>query len=275
MKGSYPRILQDKERGEEARKLFDDAQSMLKQIIEEKWMKAHGVVGIFPALADGEDIEVYNHKGSPETREILARLHTLRQQSKKPAGTPYLALSDYLTQKKDATHNDYVGAFAVAVGEGMETRLQEFEKNHDDYSAIMLKALADRMAEAFAEVLHLKTRTEIWGYACGENLDTEALIREQYDGIRPAPGYPAQPDHTEKITLFRLLEAEKNTGISLTESMAMLPVSSVCGLYFSHPESQYFALGKIDKDQVEDYAMRKGMYIPEAESWLGPVLIYS
>jgi 5-methyltetrahydrofolate--homocysteine methyltransferase len=274
MKGSYPKILDDAERGPEARKLFNDAQNMLRKIVEEKWLKAHGVVGIYPALADGDDIEVYTPDSSLQQKTNRCRFHTLRQQSLKPDKQPYIALSDYVLQKKDAGQLDYIGAFAVAVGEGIEEKLKAFEKNHDDYSSIMLKALADRLAEAFAELLHEKTRKSIWAYTPSEELNTDALIREEYAGIRPAPGYPAQPDHTEKLTLFDLLEVEKNTGITLTESMAMYPTAAVCGLYFSHPEARYFALGKINKDQVEDYAKRKGMPIGEIETWLSPVLSY-
>jgi 5-methyltetrahydrofolate--homocysteine methyltransferase len=203
-------------------------------------------------------------------------LHTLRQQSRKPAGQPNLALSDFLLSRDEAGgKTDYIGAFAVTAGKGIEEHVARFEKQHDDYSAILLKALADRLAEAFAELLHRRIRTEFWGYAKDEQLTLEQQIREEYIGIRPAPGYPAQPDHTEKRTLWSLLQVEKNTGISLTESLAMYPTASVCGLYFAHPDAHYFGLGRISKDQVKDYARRKGVSVHEAEQWLGSVLAYT
>ena len=204
--------------------------------------------------------------------------HTIRQQTKKPAGQNNVALSDFilpLPEKGTAgKESDYIGAFAVTTGIGIEKKLKEFEKNHDDYSSILLKALADRLAEAFTEHLHARVRKEFWGYAKDEKLTNEEIIQEKYQGIRPAPGYPAQPDHTEKKTLFKLLEVEKNTGITLTESMAMFPAAAVCGLYFSHPDSHYLGVGKIQKDQVEDYARRKGMSLEETEKWLNPILAY-
>jgi 5-methyltetrahydrofolate--homocysteine methyltransferase len=267
MKGSYPKIFKDPVRGEEAKKLFDDAQRMLKKIISEKWIKANGVVGIFAANSSGDDIEVYDGKGN-----VTAVFHTLRQQTLKPQGQANLALADFIAPRGE--RKDYIGAFAVATGEGIEEWVKHFEKDHDDYSAIMLKALADRLAEAFAELLHEKVRKETWGYSVSEQLSAEELIKEEYAGIRPAPGYPAQPDHTEKPTIWELLSVEKNTGIQLTESMAMYPTAAVSGLYFSHKLSHYFGLGKISKDQVEDYAKRKKMTVADVERWLGPVLGY-
>lgn len=276
MKGSYPRILSDPSRGAEATKLFNDAQSMLKKIIDEKWLQARAVVGIYPAAAVNDDIEVYENNGSRPGKKI-AQFHTLRMNTKKPAGQYNVALSDFLKPKdlsSGAGSNDYIGGFAVCTGFGIDEHVAAFEKNHDDYSAIMLKALADRLAEAFAELMHKKVRTEIWGYATDENLKNEELIREEYAGIRPAPGYPAQPDHTEKLILWDLLDVEKNTGIILTDSLAMVPTAAVSGLYFAHPEAHYFGLGKINKEQVEDYAKRKNMPLEEAERWLGPALGY-
>ena len=269
MKGSYPKILKDPERGVEASKLFDEAQLMLKKIISEKWLQANAVIGIYPANATADDaIEVY----ADDTRtKVIHTFHAIRQQTLKPEGQSNMALSDFVAP---APYHDYIGGFAVTTGIGIDEWVLKFEKDHDDYSAIMLKALADRLAEAFAEVMHLKVRKELWGYASDENLATEELIKETYKGIRPAPGYPAQPDHTEKITLFKLLDVEKNTGITLTESLAMLPTAAVSGLYFSHPASQYFGVGKISKDQVEDYAKRKNMALPETEKWLGTILNY-
>jgi 5-methyltetrahydrofolate--homocysteine methyltransferase len=271
MKGSYPKILKDPTRGEEARKLFADAQSMLKKIIDEKWLKASGVIGIYPANSVGDDIEVYEDENRKKVKTVF---HTLRQQTKKPAGQHNIALSDFIAPNSELRTPDYIGAFAVTTGLGIDEHVARFEKDHDDYSAIMLKALADRLAEAFAELMHKKVRKEVWGYAKEETLSNEDLIKEEYAGIRPAPGYPAQPDHTEKTTIFNLLDAEKNTGIILTESLAMFPTAAVSGLYFAHPQSHYFGLGKIAKDQVEEYAARKGMTIEEAERWLGPNLSY-
>ncbi len=274
MKGSYPKILKDPVRGEEARKLFADAQKMLKQIIDEKWLEARAVIGIYPANAVEDDIEVYEDENRKKVKTVF---HTLRQQTKKPAGQYNVALADFVaprTNDSGQTTPDYVGAFALTTGIGIDEHVARFEKDHDDYSAIMLKALADRLAEAFAELMHKRVRKEFWGYATGEDLKNEELIKEEYAGIRPAPGYPAQPDHTEKPTLFKLLDAEKNTGIKLTESMAMFPTAAVSGLYFAHPQSHYFGIGKIQKDQVEEYAIRKGMGIDKAERWLGPNLAY-
>jgi 5-methyltetrahydrofolate--homocysteine methyltransferase len=274
MKGSYPKILNDPERGEEAKKLFNDAQKMLKQIIDEKWLKANAVIGIYPANAVDDDIEVYEDESRSK---LKTKFHTLRQQTKKPVGQYNLALSDFVAPKSPDSAlptPDYIGAFAVTTGIGIDEHVARFEKDHDDYSAIMLKALADRLAEAFAELMHKKVRKEFWGYAKDENLKNEDLIKEEYAGIRPAPGYPAQPDHTEKPELFKLLDVEKNTGITLTESMAMFPTAAVSGLYFAHPDSHYFGIGKIAKDQVEDYAKRKGMDLEIVERWLGPNLSY-
>jgi len=268
MKGSYPKIFTDPERGPEAKKLFDDAQQMLKKAIAGRWLTAKAVVGFYPANAVDDDIEVY----SDEKRSTaLTKFHTIRQQTKKPAGQANVALADFVKPKG---HADYVGGFAVSTGFGIERKLAEFEKQHDDYSSIMLKALADRLAEALAELMHKRVRKEFWAYAQNENLSTEELIQETYRGIRPAPGYPAQPDHTEKITLWKLLDVEKSTGITLTESLAMYPTAAVSGLYFAHPQSHYFGIGKITKEQVEDYSRRKQMKVEEIEKWLGPNLAY-
>lgn len=275
LKGSYPKIFNDPNRGAEAKKLFDDAQAMLKKIISEKWLKANAVIGIFPANSSGDDINIYDDNSA---KKIKCTFHSIRQQTKKPAGQYNLALSDFVAPKSQTQHSepntDFIGAFAVTTGIGIDEQVKRFEKNHDDYSAIMLKALADRLAEAFAELMHKKVRTEIWGYAKDEKLSNEDLIKEEYKGIRPAPGYPAQPDHTEKKTIWKLLDVEKNAGIKLTESMAMFPTAAVSGLYFAHPDSHYFGVSKIQKDQVEDYAKRKGMTLQEAEKWLGPNLGY-
>ena len=269
--GKFPRILNDAVVGKEATKLHEDAKSMLSKVIQEKWFTAKAVIGIFPANSTGhDDIEIYTN----EKRDVLlTSLHSLRQQTQKPAGKPNYALADFVAPGETGV-KDYIGAFAIAVGFGMEVYLQQFEKDHDDYSAIMLKALADRLAEAFAERLHIRIRKEFWDYSHDENLNTEALIAEKYQGIRPAPGYPACPDHTEKSLIWDLLKVEENTGIKLTESLAMVPTSAVCGLYFSHPESRYFGLGKINRDQVEDYAIRKSFELHEMERWLSPNLGY-
>ena len=273
MKGSYPKILKDPTRGEEARKLFADAQNMLKKIIDEKWLRAVAVIGIYPANAvHDDDIEVYSPSPDlPEGKEVLCTFHSIRQQTKKPAGQYNVALADFIAPKGKT---DYIGSFALTTGIGIDGHVKRFEEDHDDYSAIMLKALADRLAEAFAELMHKKVRTEIWGYAKGELLSNEELIKEEYAGIRPAPGYPAQPDHTEKLTIWKLLDVEKNTGIILTESLAMVPTAAVSGLYFSHNDTHYFGVGKINKEQVEDYAKRKKMSFADAEKWLGTILAY-
>ena len=269
LKGVYPRILNDTKHGAEATKLFNDAQVMLKRLIDEEWLKANAVVGIFPAATIGhDDIEVLGENGKP-----ICHFHSIRQQTKKPAGQYNIALADFIRPKNGTEHHDYIGAFALTTGIGIDAHVARFEADHDDYNAIMLKAIADRLAEAFAELMHHKVRTEVWGYASHENLSSEELIKEKYQGIRPAPGYPAQPDHTEKQTIWQLLDVEKNTGITLTESLAMVPTAAVSGLYFSHPQAHYFGVGKINAEQVQDYAVRKNMDIEEAMRWLGPVLI--
>ncbi|WAC58453.1 methionine synthase [Brevundimonas sp. SL130] len=265
--GRYPMILEDEIVGEAARDLFEDAKLMLKRIIDEKWFTAKGVVGFWPARADGDDVIVF----ADESRDAeIARFHTLRQQIKKTNGKPNLALSDFIAEQGD----DYIGAFAVTAGHGELEIAKRFKDAGDDYSAILATALADRLAEAFAERLHKEVRTQLWGYAADETTGIDDLITEQYQGIRPAPGYPAQPDHTEKATLFRLLQAEDNAGMALTESFAMTPPASVSGLYFGHPGSHYFGVGKIDLDQVEDYARRKGWDVATCERWLAPILNY-
>ncbi len=271
MKRQYPKIFSDPELGTEAKKLFADAQHMLQEIVDKQLLEARAVVGFYPANVSNDDtIEVYHD----ETREdVLTEFHTLRQQGKKGANVPNLAFSDFLAPKQTGKR-DYIGGFAVSAGFGIEKLLDAYAAEHDDYRSIMLKALADRLAEAFAELMHAKVRKELWGYAPHENLANEELIKEQYQGVRPAPGYPGCPDHTEKITLFNLLDAEAKTGISLTENLAMYPASSVSGLYFSHPESRYFGLGKIGQDQVADIAQRKGMPQEELERWLSPNLNY-
>jgi 5-methyltetrahydrofolate--homocysteine methyltransferase len=270
LKGQYPRILQDDKYGEAARHLLDDAEAMLKQLIAEKWLKANAVVGFWPANSIGDDIELYI---DDSRTKVLARLHTLRQQMAREGDKANLALADFVAPK-DSGVADYIGGFAVTAGIGEEDVARRFERANDDYSKIMVKALADRLAEAFAEALHEKVRRELWAYAPDEKLSNEQLIAEDYAGIRPAPGYPAQPDHTEKRTLFKLLDAEKVAGLKLTESCAMWPAAAVSGLYFSHPESRYFGVGKIGRDQVQDYAARKGWTLEEAERWLGPILNY-
>ncbi|GFO83420.1 MAG: hypothetical protein A49_30470 [Methyloceanibacter sp.] len=270
LRGTYPRILDDDKYGEAARPLFEDAQAMLKQLIEEKWLTANGVVGFWPANSIGDDIELY----TDDTRtKPFVTFHTLRQQMARSTGKANLALADFVAPK-DTGIADYVGGFAVTAGIGEEDVARRFELANDDYSKILVKALADRLAEAFAEAMHEKVRKELWAYAPGENLSNEALIAESYAGIRPAPGYPAQPDHTEKRTLFRLLDVEKEIDVQLTESCAMWPGAAVSGLYFSHPDARYFGIGKIGRDQVADYAARKGWPLDEAERWLGPILNY-
>ncbi|MGB0918498.1 MAG: methionine synthase [Flavobacteriales bacterium] len=268
--GRYPKILEDEVVGEAATKVFADAQAMLKRIIDEKWLSANGVVGIWPANAVGDDVELYTDESRSE---VLSTVHTLRQQSKKAANVANIALADFVAPKETELP-DYMGGFAVTAGLGIETKLEEFAKDHDDYNSIMLKSLADRLAEAFAEKLHSIVRKETWGYDTSEALSNEELIREKYRGIRPAPGYPACPDHTEKPELFKLLNAGSITGMSLTDSLAMMPAASVSGFYFAHPQSKYFGLGKIEKDQVEDYATRKGMEVREVERWMSPNLNY-
>ncbi len=270
LKGTFPRILHDDKYGEAARQLYEDAQSMLSQLIREKWLTANGVVGFWPANSVGDDIEIYADEAR---KKRIATLHTIRQQMDRERDKSNLALADFVAPK-DTKLADYVGGFAVTAGIGEEDVARRFERANDDYSKIMVKALADRLAEAFAEALHEKVRRELWGYAPEERLTNEELIAETYAGIRPAPGYPAQPDHTEKGTLFALLEAEKATGLKLTESYAMWPAAAVSGLYFSHPDARYFGVGKIGRDQIEDYASRKGWSVAEAERWLSPILNY-
>ncbi|HKQ91614.1 MAG TPA: methionine synthase [Blastocatellia bacterium] len=269
LKGVFPRILDDRVAGPQARKLYEDAQALLERIVSRRELRAHAVYGFWPANSVGDDIEVY----ADETRSrVLTVFHTLRQQSEKRAGQYNQALADFISPRESG-RIDYIGGFAVTTGVGLEELCERFERDHDDYNSIMAKALADRLAEAFAELLHKRAREE-WGYGRSENLSHEDLIKERYRGIRPAPGYPAQPDHTEKRALFDLLQAEQNAGVHLTESFAMTPASSVSGLYFSSPDSKYFALGKIERDQVEDYAQRKGMEVREVERWLAPNLNY-
>lgn len=271
LSGRYPAILEDEVVGEAARNLFRDAQTMLKKIIEQKWLTANAVIGLFPANSiNHDDIEIYSDKSRSK---VLMIYHTLRQQTVKPAGRPNLCLADFVAPKESGII-DTIGLFAVSAGFSIDERVKAFEAANDDYSAIILKALADRLAEAFAEHMHSRVRREFWGYAKDETLTNNQLINEEYQGIRPAPGYPACPDHTEKGPLFALLEAEKRAGIIITESFAMLPTAAVSGFYFSHPESTYFAVGKIGKDQVEEYAKRKGWTIDEAEKWLAPILAY-
>jgi 5-methyltetrahydrofolate--homocysteine methyltransferase len=270
--GKYPAILEDEVVGTEAKKLLQDAQSMLRRIIDEKWVEARGVIGLFPANTDVEALESISiHREGIPGKETT-RLHHLRQQNQKAPGLPNYCLSDFIAPS--GVKADYIGAFAVTAGIGIEKHVKAFEAAHDDYSAIMLKALADRLAEAFAERMHERVRTEFWGYAAQEKLDNEQLISEDYTGIRPAPGYPACPDHTEKRTLWELLDVERNTGMILTESCAMYPAAAVSGWYFSHPEAKYFGLGQIGKDQMTDYANRKQMTLEETERWLAPVLNY-
>ena len=267
--GRFPQILEDDIVGEAARSLYADAQAMLKKIVEEKWFTAKGVVGFWPANADGDDVVVY----ADEARVTeLARFHTLRQQIAKADGKPNVALADFIAPI--GTKPDWIGGFAVTAGHGEAEIAARFKAAGDDYNAILAAALADRLAEAFAEAMHRKVRTELWGFSPDEPFDIEALISEKYQGIRPAAGYPAQPDHTEKATLFRLLDAPARVGVELTESFAMTPASSVSGLYFAHPQAHYFGVGRIEKDQVEDYARRKGWDLVEAERWLAPILNY-
>ena len=263
--GKYPNILTDEVVGEQAVILFNDAQKMLKQMLEENWLEAKGIYGIFPAnQINDDDVELFDENG-----KHLQTFLTLRQQSAKTKGAPNIALADFIAPK-DAGITDYMGAFCVTTGFGVDEKASEFEKNLDDYNSIMVKALGDRFAEAFAEYLHKKIRKEIWGYASDEVLNNEALIKEEYKGIRPAPGYPACPDHLEKPTIWKLLNVEQEIGVTLTESMAMWPASSVSGYYFGNPESKYFGLGKIKKDQVEDYAKRRSVSYDYAEKWLNP-----
>jgi 5-methyltetrahydrofolate--homocysteine methyltransferase len=269
--GKYPAILDDSVVGAQARTLFADAERLLESIVQDGRLRARGVIGLFPANAVGDDIELYV---ADDGRAPLGMIHGLRQQFEKPDGRSNLCLADYVAPRGTGMR-DHVGAFAVTAGIGLDVLVEEFERDHDDYNAIMAKALADRLAEAFAERMHERVRREFWGYVAEEDCDAEALIAERYVGIRPAPGYPACPEHTEKRGLFDLLDVPANAGITLTESCAMLPAASVSGWYLSHPEAIYFGVGKIGRDQVEDYAIRKRMPIDEAERWLGPNLAYT
>jgi 5-methyltetrahydrofolate--homocysteine methyltransferase len=283
LRGRYPAILNHEKHGEEARKLFADAQKLLDEIVSKKLIRPHGVYGFFPANRVGDDVELYTDESRAK---VLTKFHFLRQQIEKGDGMPNWCLADFVSPKHSTfnsdksragiqhpTSNDHIGAFAVTSGHGLKELVEKFKADHDDYNAIMAEALADRLAEAFAEFLHKRVREE-WGYGRAEKLTTEDLIGEKYRGIRPAAGYPACPDHTEKGILWKLLDVEKNAGIRLTESFAMWPGSSVSGLYFAHPESKYFAVGKLGRDQLLDYHVRKGMTLQEAEKWLSPWLNY-
>ncbi|MHB8759618.1 MAG: vitamin B12 dependent-methionine synthase activation domain-containing protein, partial [Thiobacillus sp.] len=268
--GKYPRILDDEVVGAEATKLFSDAQAMLNKMVTEDWVEARAVFGLFPANAIDDDIEVY----ADESRsKALTIWHNLRQQAKKPDGRANLCLADFVAPKASGL-KDYLGAFVVTAGIGEDEQAKAFEAAHDDYSAILFKSLCDRLAEAFAEHLHLRVRREFWGYAAEEGLANDDLIAEKYRGIRPAPGYPACPEHSEKASLFALLDATTAIGVELTENFAMWPGAAVSGFYLSHPDSQYFAVAKIERDQVEDYARRKGWDLQTAERWLAPNLGY-
>jgi 5-methyltetrahydrofolate--homocysteine methyltransferase len=270
--GPFPAILEDDKVGQAARDLYRDAQAMLKKIIDGKWLTASAVIGFWPANRDPknpDDIVVYGDKAR---KFPIQTLHTLRQQMAREPGRPNLALSDFIAPPGS---EDYIGGFVVTAGIGEDKHIKKFEAAKDDYSAILLRALADRLAEAFAERLHERVRQNYWGYARDEHFSNDQLIKEAYRGIRPAPGYPAQPEHSEKATLFKLLDAEAKIGVKLTESYAMWPGSSVSGFYYAHPESRYFGVGKIERDQVEDYARRKGWTVQEAERWLAPILNYN
>ncbi|MEX0675877.1 MAG: vitamin B12 dependent-methionine synthase activation domain-containing protein, partial [Pirellulales bacterium] len=269
LKGKYPKIFDDPKFGESARKLFEDARKLLDEIVAGKLLTARGVYGFWPAAAVGDDIALFTD--ASRTTE-LTRFHTLRQQWQRKGQTSFLALADFVAPL-DSGREDFLGAFAVTTGIGVDALVAKYQADHDDYNAIMVKALADRLAEAFAECLHQTARTD-WGYGGEEKLSNDELIAEKYRGIRPAPGYPACPDHTEKRILFELLSAERNAGIELTESFAMTPASSVSGLYFAHPASRYFSVDRIDRDQVADYARRKRLSVSEIERWLAPNLGY-
>ena len=268
--GKFPRILEDEVVGEEAKKLYADAQAMLKKIVDEQWLEARGVIGLFPANAVGDDIEIYTDESR---QEVAHTLHNLRQQDQKRGDKPNYCLSDFIAPKESGKP-DYMGGFAVTTGHKIEEKIAEFDKEHDDYQGIMLKVLADRLAEAFAEHMHERVRKEFWAYEPNESLDNEALIKEKYRGIRPAPGYPACPDHTEKATLWKMLEPDTNAGMTITESFAMLPTAAVSGWYFAHPEARYFPVVRIQKDQIEEYAERKGLDTITTERWLQSVLGY-
>ena len=271
LKGKFPKILEDNTIGKEATKLYDEANELLDKIIKEELLFARAVIGLYPANAVGDDdVQVYADESRTEPLKVF---HFLRQQGKKGEGLPNICLADFVAPKESGK-KDYLGGFAVTAGIGIESLIEQFDLENDDYLSIMVKALADRLAEAFAELMHETIRKDLWAYASNEALSSQELIAEKYHGIRPAPGYPACPDHTEKRTLFDLLEVEEHTGISLTESFAMYPAASVSGFYFSHPESKYFGLGKVEKDQVEDYALRKAMDLKTMEKWLAPNLSY-
>jgi 5-methyltetrahydrofolate--homocysteine methyltransferase len=270
LRGKFPDILKDPAMGVEAMKLFEDANAMLDRIVEDKWLQAKAVVGFWPANSVGDDIEVYSDE---KRSSVITRFINLRNQTKKSDKSPNYCLSDFIAPK-DSGIIDYIGAFAVTAGIGIEKKIEEFLKDHDDYNSIMLKSLADRLAEAFTELLHLRIRKEFWAYAPEENLSLDDLLLEKYTGIRPAHGYPACPDHSEKSQLFKLLDAERSTGIELTESFSMYPAASVSGLIFANQESKYFFVGKIAKDQAEDYAKRKGVDISVVESWVASNLNY-
>jgi 5-methyltetrahydrofolate--homocysteine methyltransferase len=269
LRGRYPTIFDDPTVGPKAKEVYDDARRLLDEMVQKRQLKANGVYGFFPAASLGDDIELYQDMSR---KTVLTTIHHLRQQSEKPTGQPNLSLADYVAPK-ESDCPDHIGAFAVTAGIGLDDLCRSFDRDHDDYNSIMAKALADRLAEAFAEFLHARVRKE-WGFGEDERLTNEDLIRERYRGIRPAPGYPACPDHTEKRLLFDLLQVEKNTGVTLTESFAMLPAAAVSGFYFAHPDAKYFAVGKIGKDQVEDYTRRKGMDLSTVERWLSPNLNY-
>ncbi|MCB2108247.1 MAG: cobalamin-dependent protein, partial [Rhodobacteraceae bacterium] len=268
--GKYPEILKDPVVGSEAVKLFNEAQAMLQRLIGEKWLTAKAVSGFWPANSIGDDIEIY---ADEKRSKVIATIHTMRQQMVRDNDRANFALADFVAPK-DSGVADYLGGFAVTAGHGVDAKVAEFAKTHDDYASIMLKALADRLAEAFAERLHERVRKELWGYAASEKFSNDDLIAERYRGIRPAPGYPACPDHTEKATLWKLLDAEKNTGVQLTESFAMWPAAAVSGFYFAHPDARYFGVGKIERDQVESLAQRKNMRVPDMERWLASNLNY-
>jgi 5-methyltetrahydrofolate--homocysteine methyltransferase len=270
LKGRFPAILEDERQGEAARQLYADAQAMLEKIIAENWFRPRAVIGFWPAGTVGDDIRLFTDENRTDE---LSTFYTLRQQLSKRDGRPNVALSDFVAPVSSGV-GDYVGGFVVTAGIEEIAIAERFERANDDYSSILVKALADRFAEAFAERMHERVRREFWGYARDEDLDGDELLAEAYAGIRPAPGYPAQPDHTEKATLFRLLNAEETTGVKLTESYAMWPGSSVSGLYIGHPDSYYFGVAKVERDQVDDYAARKGMPVAAVERWLGPVLNY-
>ena len=269
--GKFPRILDDSVVGNEARKLFNDAQAMLRKIIDDKWLTARAVIGFFPAnTVNDDDIELYTDESRTK---VLTTLHHIRQQMARQSDQPNFCLADFIAPKGMGVP-DYLGAFAVTAGIGIEEHIERFSKELDDYSSILLKALADRLAEALAERMHERVRKELWGYAPEEEMANEDLIKEEYRGIRPAPGYPACPDHTEKATLWELIRPDTTIGLNITESFAMYPAAAVSGWYFSHPESRYFGTGKIQRDQVEDYARRKGMEVRIVERWLAPILAY-